>query len=120
MSARVMRVPLEKAEVGTIVCVKNTSEEAAEIKRCYVPESGGGERGEREKKRWPYRVGEADEQGTVFQSRMEAETDGEKRMSWGGSVSRRALAFIELLLWAKNCVCAVAPAMSDSLQPPGL
>ena len=43
MSARVMRVPLEKAEMGTIVCVKNTYEEAAEIKRCYVPESGGGE-----------------------------------------------------------------------------
>ena len=51
MSARVMPVPLEKAEMGTIVCVKNTSEEAAEIKRCYVPESGRGERGEREKKR---------------------------------------------------------------------
>lgn len=80
-----MRVPLEKAEMGTIVCVKNTSEEAAEIKRCcYVPESGGGERGEREKKREPYRVGEADEQGIVFQSRMEAEAAGEKRASWGG------------------------------------
>ena len=42
-----------------------------------------GDRGEKEKQ-WPYRVGEADEQGIVSQSRMEAGADGEKRMRWGG------------------------------------
>lgn len=34
VSAQIVLMPLEKAKTGTIVCVKNTSEEAAEMKRC--------------------------------------------------------------------------------------
>lgn len=41
---------LLKRQKWGLLFVSNTSEEAAEIKRCcYAPESGGGERGERRK-----------------------------------------------------------------------
>lgn len=49
MSAPIVLMTLEKAKTGTIVCVKNTSEEAAEIKKVLMCQSPEGEKGEREK-----------------------------------------------------------------------
>ena len=122
MSARVIRVPLEKAETGTIVCVKNTSEEAAEIKRCYVPEPGGGEGGERETVALPCR-------GSRWAGNSISEQDGSRgwwskvgalgRLSWRpGSVAGQALTFIEFLLCAKCCVCAKSLQSRPTLYDP--
>lgn len=48
-SARMVPMLPEKAKPGTTVCVKNTSEEAAEIRMCECAEFWRQRKGEREK-----------------------------------------------------------------------
>ena len=69
-SARMVPMLPEKAKPGTTVCVKNTSEEAAEIRMCECAEFWRQRKGER-KSPEPQHTGEADGQDIAPRRRME-------------------------------------------------